>query len=139
MTDVGTAHCHHHHSHRHRLDGDTAIDPVCGMTVKKAGAKNTTEHDGRTWFFCSQRCLGKFTAEPMRYLKSTPAEAAVVAPAGAIYTCPMHPQIRQPGPGSCPICGMALEPEMASADAGPNAELALMKRRFWICSILAVP
>ncbi len=93
-------------------DADTATDPVCGMTVKTATAKNKANHAGHSYYFCSQRCLGKFTTEPERYLK--PAAAAPAAPSsagpGTIYTCPMHPEIRQAGPGSCPICGMALEP-----------------------------
>ena len=137
MTDAPTAHPHQHQ--HHPVDSDSAIDPVCGMTVKKEGAKNTAEHAGHTYYFCSQRCLGKFTAEPLRYLAPAAAKPEPAAPAGTIYTCPMHPQIRQPGPGNCPICGMALEPEVATADAGPNAELLLMKRRFWACLVLAVP
>ena len=103
--------------HAHPHAAATATDPVCGMTVKTADAKNKARHDGHTYYFCSARCLGKFTAEPLRYL--TPAAAApTAAPAakpGTIYTCPMHQQIRQVGPGSCPICGMALEPAEASA------------------------
>jgi Cu+-exporting ATPase len=128
---------HSHPAH----DADTATDAVCGMTVKTATAKNKADHAGHTYYFCSPRCLGKFTAEPERYLK--PAAAAPAAPSsaapGTIYTCPMHPQIRQAGPGSCPICGMALEPEMVSAESGPNPELADMTRRFWAGLVLAVP
>src|SRR5207249_10736466 len=82
--------------------------------------------------------LAKFTAEPERYLEAAGALDHSAAP-GAIFTCPMHPQIRQVGPGSCPICGMALEPEVASAGSGPNHELADMKRRFWIGLVLALP
>ena len=108
------------------------------MKVKISGAKHTAVHDGRTHYFCSPKCLAKFTAEPDRYLKPQDAPPPEV-PAGTIYTCPMHPQIRQVGPGSCPICGMALEPELASADSGPNHELADMTRRFWIGLALAVP
>ena len=117
----------------------TAIDPVCGMKVKIEGAKNTTVHDGTTYYFCNPKCLAKFTAEPLRYLK--PAEAAPPAPVkpGAIYTCPMHPEIRQVGPGSCPICGMALEPAEISLDSGPNEELIDMTRRFWIGLVIALP
>jgi Cu+-exporting ATPase len=116
-----------------------AIDPVCGMKVKVAGAKHTAVHEGQPHYFCSARCLAKFTAEPARYLKPPTGTTAEPAPAGTIYTCPMHPQIRQVGPGSCPICGMALEPELVSADSGPNHELADMTRRFWIGLVLAVP
>ena len=127
------------HAHAH-ADGPakTATDPVCGMTVATAGANRTAVHDGHTYYFCSARCRTKFAAEPERYLK--PAEATPPAlPAGTIYTCPMHRQIRQVGPGNCPICGMALEPEVATAESGPNPELLDMSRRFWIGLLLAVP
>jgi heavy metal translocating P-type ATPase len=120
-------------------DPDTASDPVCGMTVKVAEAKNKAQHDGHTYYFCSPRCLGKFTAEPLRYLKPAGAPAAPVAKPGTLYTCPMHQQIRQVGPGSCPICGMALEPAEASLEDGPNEEILDMTRRLWIGAALAVP
>jgi cation transport ATPase/YHS domain-containing protein len=120
-------------------DEQAAIDPVCGMKVKIDGAKNSAVHGGDIYYFCSARCLGKFTAEPLRYLKLAKVTSAAPEPAGTSYTCPMHPQIRQAGPGSCPICGMALEPELVSADSGPNPELADMKRRFWVGLVLAVP
>src|SRR5471032_2549992 len=110
------------------------------MKVTVAGAKNVTVHDGRPYYFCGSRCLAKFTADPARYLK--PAEERPAPPAsasGTIFTCPMHPQIRQVGPGSCPICGMALEPAVATAEAGPNAELIDMSRRFWIGLVLSLP
>ena len=101
-------HGHHHHGHA----PDTATDPVCGMKVTIAAARNKTEHAGHTYYFCSQRCGAKFTAEPQRYLAPKPAEAMPpqMPRGGTIYTCPMHPEIRQDGPGACPICGMALEP-----------------------------
>ena len=89
-------------------------------------------------YFCSGDCLAKFKADPAKYLdKSTKSAPSV--PEGTIYTCPMHPQIRQVGPGSCPICGMALEPVVATAEAGPNAELIDISRRFWIGLILSLP
>ena len=112
-------------------------DPVCGMSVDPATSKHRFEHQGQTFHFCSAGCRTKFAAEPAKYLKdkAPPPET----PAGTIYTCPMHPEIRQVGPGSCPICGMALEPEVASLDAAPNAELADMTRRFWIGALLAAP
>jgi Cu+-exporting ATPase len=127
----GQGHCHHHHP-----APDTATDPVCGMKVTIATARNKAEHAGHTYYFCSQRCLGKFTAEPSRYLVP---KAAVPMPKGTIFTCPMHPEIRQEGPGSCPICGMALEPLEATLDQGPNEELLDMKRRLWAAVALSVP
>ncbi len=115
-----------------------ARDPVCGMVVDPHAASSRYQHEGRTFYFCSSGCLAKFSAEPQKYLgnaaQSTPAIAA-----GTIYTCPMHPQIRQVGPGACPICGMALEPVLASAEAAPNPELADMRRRLWIGALLALP
>ncbi|MGV9012523.1 MAG: heavy metal translocating P-type ATPase [Flavobacteriales bacterium] len=113
-------------------------DLVCGMDVDPATAKYSSEHDGMPYYFCSASCKTKFDADPARYLKPVKAAAAPVD-TGAMYTCPMHPQIRQVGPGSCPICGMALEPEMYSADTGPNEELIDMTRRFWIGVALTVP
>ena len=104
------------------------IDPVCGMTVDPASTAHHAEHDGLAYFFCSARCREKFIAEPAKYL--FPADAPP-APAGTIYTCPMHPEIRQEGPGTCPICGMALEPEMPSLDDDDNPELRDFSRRFW--------
>jgi Cu+-exporting ATPase len=117
-----------------------AKDPVCGMAVDPATAKHQAEHGGATYHFCSAGCRGKFVAEPARFLAaSTQASRPQPAPSGAIYTCPMHPQIRQVGPGHCPICGMALEPEIASAAEGPSAELIDMTRRFWVALALAIP
>ena len=107
------------------------------MRVDPATAKHRFAYNGQDYFFCSARCRERFEAEPEKFLQPKQAEPAV--PAGAIYTCPMHPQVRQVGPGSCPICGMALEPAMASLDAPPNAELADMTRRFWIGLVLALP
>jgi Cu+-exporting ATPase len=113
-----------------------AKDPVCGMDVDPHNAKHTATHEGRPYYFCSAGCRGKFLGDPARYLN--PREAEPV-PAGATYTCPMHPEVRQEGPGACPICGMALEPELVSADSGPNPELADMTRRLWIAAALAAP
>jgi len=116
-----------------------AKDPVCGMSVDPATARHRAEHGGQSYVFCSAGCREKFLADPDRYLKPAAAVAAPAAPAGTIYTCPMHPEIRQPGPGSCPICGMALEPEMPTAESGPNPELVDMTRRFWVAAVLSVP
>ena len=113
-------------------------DVVCGMTVDPHTAKHRHVHNGRPYYFCGNRCREKFAADPQKYLDPAARAAEPVVP-GAIYTCPMHPEIRQVGPGSCPICGMALEPEMVSADSGPNPELADMTRRLWIGLALTAP
>src|SRR5580693_7931690 len=132
-----------------------AKDPVCGMSVDPATANHRAEHGGKTFVFCSGRCREKFVTDPARFV-AAPAHAAAGAahghahgasPApsptpglpGAIYTCPMHPQIRQDHPGNCPICGMALEPEVATEAIGPSAELVDMTRRFWVALALSVP
>jgi Cu+-exporting ATPase len=113
-------------------------DPVCGMSVDPHTTKHHADHAGRTFHFCSAGCRTKFVADPVKYL--SPADAAVPqVPAGSIYTCPMHPEIRQVGPGSCPICGMALEPDVATADDGPNPELIDFTRRFWVGLALTLP
>ena len=93
-------------------------DPVCGMTVDPHTAKHRHQHKGHAYYFCSAGCRSKFAADPEKYLDKE-SRAAEPVPEGTIYTCPMHPEIRQVGPGSCPICGMALEPEIATADSGP--------------------
>ena len=127
-----------HGQHDHAATGGKKVrDPVCGMSVDPATSKPHFDHRGETFHFCSAGCRTKFAADPAKYLDKH--EPAPEAPAGAIYTCPMHPQIRQVGPGTCPICGMALEPEVASLDAAPNAELADMTRRFWIGAALSAP
>jgi Cu+-exporting ATPase len=126
------------HQHHHRAvpegghpaaagqDAAAEKDPVCGMTVKP-GSPHATVHVGRTIRFCSAKCLAKFEAEPQRYLAPAPAEAA---PPGAEYTCPMHPEVRQIGPGTCPKCGMTLEPVLPELEEGENPELADFRRRF---------
>ncbi len=115
-----------------------AKDPVCGMDVDPHKTPHRAEHAGRTYYFCAAGCRTKFLADPERYLSPAAAKAEPVPP-GAIYTCPMHPEIRQVGPGSCPICGMALEPLDVTADEGPNVELIDMQRRFWAGLALALP
>ena len=126
------------HAHGHvGASTHTTKDPVCGMAVDPHTARHKAEHAGRPYYFCSAGCKDKFVADPERYLKGETAAPAV--PPGTTYTCPMHPEIRQIGPGSCPICGMALEPEIASAEAGPNPELVDFTRRFWIGLALTVP
>jgi len=115
-------------------------DPVCGMDVvagRAAGGSAT--YDGRTYWFCSPRCREQFVANPDRYATAVRADAPPPGAAEQIYTCPMHPEVRRKGPGSCPICGMALEPLTVGAEVGPDPELADMTRRFWIGLVLSVP
>jgi P-type Cu+ transporter len=152
------------HKHRSPMssasDAKTSLakDPVCGMSVDPATAKHKAEHGRATYYFCSAGCREKFVADPGRFLAQAPADAGhdhhahghshgapaakappSPAPSGTIYTCPMHPEIRQDHPGNCPICGMTLEPEMPSEAAGPSAELVDMARRFWIALALSIP
>jgi len=127
-----------HHHHARAPAGTSAKDPVCGMTVDPHTAGHTAMHAGRPYYFCSARCRERFLADPGKYLAPEAARAEPV-PAGTIYTCPMHPEIRQVGPGACPICGMALEPALATADTGPNPELVDMTRRLWIGLALTLP
>ena len=107
-----------------------AKDPVCGMTVQRATARYMVRHDGERFYFCSGHCQARFEASPEEFLGPRPEPQP--APEGVKYTCPMDPEIVRDEPGDCPICGMALEPMMPSADAGPNPELADFKRRLWI-------
>ena len=112
------------------------------MTVDPGHAAGSHAHGGKIWYFCSRSCLEKFQADPARYTGDKPATVEVhAAPSAspAEYTCPMHPQIVQSGPGTCPICGMALEPRVVSADEQENPELADMRRRFWISVVLTAP
>ncbi len=115
-----------------------AIDPVCGMSVNPASARFFAEHEGQRQYFCSEHCQKKFLASPASYLQPKKSSAPP-ADDGAIYTCPMHPQVRQVGPGSCPICGMALEPVKVTADTGPSEELRDMTRRMWFGAALSLP
>ena len=139
-------HAHHHQHHDHAAHGHdcggtsagTVKDPVCGMTVDPRTAKHRHSHEGTTYYFCNPRCREKFVADPTKYLSPVSAPAEPM-PEGTIYTCPMHPEIRQVGPGACPICGMALEADVVTADAAPNPELADMVRRFWLGLALALP
>lgn len=113
-----------------------ATDPVCGMNVDPETAKYKNTYKEQKYYFCAENCLKKFKADPEKYLAPKLEEPAAQ---GAIYICPMHPQIRQQGPGTCPICGMALEPEVITGDEGPNEELRDMTRRFWIGLVLTLP
>ncbi|MGQ0546715.1 MAG: heavy metal translocating P-type ATPase [Betaproteobacteria bacterium] len=119
-----------------------AIDPVCGMTVEPAKATDSADYQGKTYLFCSKHCLARFKAEPAKYAGQGKPAAPAAAPTSAKYTCPMHPEIVQVGPGSCPKCGMALVPLVPAAGAQPeeeNAELRDMTRRFWAGAVLSVP
>ena len=123
---------------------ETVHDPVCGMDIDPQDAAGTFDHGDKTYYFCSKGCLEKFRADPDHFLGGDPKtgdrEPTVeAAPTDAIYTCPMHPQIRQVGPGSCPICGMALEPLVVTGEESANPELADMSRRFWASLVLTVP
>ena len=128
----------HVHSDGNRPAASGVIDPVCGMTVDPHTTPHRHTHHGHPYYFCSSGCRTKFAAEPEKYL-SPEAHGAPDVPEGTVYTCPMHPEVRQIGPGACPICGMALEPEIATAETGPNPELADMTRRFWIALALTIP
>jgi Cu+-exporting ATPase len=151
MTDLHHGHRHqsHHghqeHPHPRRNSQPTVKDPVCGMDVDPATSKHRADHDGQTFHFCSTRCHDKFVAAPESYLKAEAKPGALERAAhpspqkGVIYTCPMHPEIRQEGPGNCPICGMALEPVADSVEGEPNPELADMTKRFWVGAALTLP
>ncbi|PZU86311.1 MAG: haloacid dehalogenase [Chelatococcus sp.] len=146
--------------------GRAARDPVCGMAVDPVTAAHHADHGGKRYVFCSAGCRAKFEVAPERYAGIVRTEAAAksrptdhahahasgshalhhAAPSmtepvanGTIWTCPMHPEIRRDSPGSCPICGMALEPLVAEAEAGPSPELIDMTRRFWVGLVLALP
>jgi Cu+-exporting ATPase len=137
-------HLHHQHGpscgHDHAAPAASSLakDPVCGMRVDPHTAQHRHTYKGQPYYFCSAGCRAKFAADPEKYL-SPDERVAEPVPEGTIYTCPMHPEIRQVGPGSCPICGMALEPELATADTGPNPELADMSFRFRLGLILTLP
>jgi len=130
------SHAHHGHDHHAQVGTATATDPVCGMKVDPASAAGSHVHDGINYYFCSKHCLGAFRADCAKYLHPLPTPAAA-APKGARYTCPMHPEIVQDGPGSCPRCGMALVP-MAGAQED-DTELRDMTRRFAVSAALSAP
>jgi Cu+-exporting ATPase len=128
---------HEGHATDVRVSAEKARDPVCGMTVNSAATAHRAEHEGKTYYFCGVGCQQKFAAAPAKYLGQVappPSSAADI-----FYTCPMHPQIHHKGPGNCPICGMTLEPEKATAVAGENHELTDMTRRFWVGLVLTLP
>ncbi len=128
-----------HSAHTPCADAAAVVDPVCGMKVDPHKSRHRLTHAGHGYFFCSAGCQDKFTAAPDKYLTPRKPASKPQASAATIYTCPMHPEIRRTQPGSCPICGMALEPVDPTHDTGPNPELRDMTRRFWIGAVLAVP
>ncbi len=135
--------CGHHRAESPDSSGPTK-DPVCGMSVDLATAKHRCTHEGMEYGFCSAGCLEKFRADPAVYLDAGRIAArreqqAEAAGDDAVYTCPMHPDVEQIGPGDCPECGMALEPKEVSADEGPSAEYLDMRRRLRIGAVLAAP
>jgi Cu+-exporting ATPase len=147
MEDDSMTHADHaaHHGHdccATREDAGSSkppvTDPVCGMTIDPAKTAHHASHESDDYHFCSAGCRTKFVADPDKYLSDAPRPEPEATP-GAIWTCPMHPEVRQEGPGTCPICGMALEPEEPSLDDAPNPELVDFTRRFWVSAVLAVP
>ncbi len=134
--------CHGNHGHSAVQSADATegkvIDPVCGMTVDPASTPHHAEQDGQEYHFCSAKCRERFVARPEIFLEDAPP---AVAPASTevIYTCPMHPEIEQVGPGICPICGMALEPKGVSISEGPSEEYLDMRRRFIVSALLSAP
>jgi P-type Cu+ transporter len=146
----GTHHAGHEHHHSRGAEGDNSgagaptdtapvTDPVCGMIVDHRASEHRFEYRDQIFHFCSARCRGRFVSEPEKYIEPVESAAAPEAPPGAIWTCPMHPAIRQDHAGTCPICGMALEPLAPAANTAPNPELEDISRRFWIGLTLAAP
>ncbi len=132
-----------HHDHIHGAQPKvpapgTVTDPVCGMSVDPATTPHVATHEGAHHYFCSAGCLAKFEADPAQYVGDAP-QVTKPAPEEAIWTCPMHPEVQRPGPGSCPICGMALEPMTPTLTDGPSPEYADMKRRFMVGLVLSLP
>jgi len=127
------------HSKHHENTPKPVKDPVCGMNIDPANARGGSfAYKGDTYYFCSESCLKKFSIDPSKYLKKE--EKSQPANDTRTYTCPMHPEIRQQGPGSCPLCGMALEPlEVSAEDDGPNPELVGMSKRFKVSAFFSVP
>ncbi len=148
----------HAHCNGHAMPAvaaaEYAIDPVCGMRVAASSPRHV-DHDGRRYWFCCDGCRDNFRADPDKYLAKAGSPHAAPghvhhrpgqvragqpeAPAGTVYTCPMHPEVRQIGPGHCPKCGMALEPELPSADEDGGGELRTLTRRFWTLVALTIP
>jgi Cu+-exporting ATPase len=142
------AHAHQHDVGQADEHGTFLLDPVCGMKVDKRTAQHRFDLGGTPYYFCSARCRDRFAANPDLYLNPPKHDPAVIhsamgalpeAAEGTIWTCPMHPEIRRDGPGTCPLCGMALEPLEPSLDEEANPELIDMSRRFWVSAALSLP
>src|SRR6185369_16539629 len=133
-----------HINHGVHHGAGSALDPVCGMTVDPDHAAGSFQYQGTTYYFCSTHCLHRFQRDPESFLHKTGAAPQPIgitrtAKTSQQYTCPMHPEIVRDGPGSCPICGMALEPLTASLEEEENTELTDMTRRFWVAVALSIP
>jgi len=126
----------HTHTHSSRGTGNSAVDPVCGMSVEMNTAKHTHSFGGSTWYFCSKHCLDRFSADPRHYAAADQEPAPTAVP-GESYTCPMHPEVRSATPGNCPKCGMALVPVAGAKE--DDSELRSMTRRFWVSAALTLP
>jgi len=130
-------HSHHHGDHGASPDAASAIDPVCGMQVQKSADARSNDYGGETWYFCSEGCQSRFDADPYFYASGNAEKAQQAAEPGTQWTCPMHPEIVRDEPGSCPLCGMALELMVPSDE--PSEELTDFTRRMWISAAAAVP
>ena len=118
----------------------THVDPVCGMSIDESDAVGTFAHKGTTYYFCAESCLERFAADPDAFLNGRRPEPDAPPPNGVVeYVCPMDPEVLANEPGPCPICGMALEPRGATAEARESPELADMRRRFWTALVLSLP
>ncbi|NIV17250.1 MAG: YHS domain-containing protein, partial [Woeseiaceae bacterium] len=132
-----TEHSHHHKAHSASPDSTSATDPVCGMQVKKGADALSSNYGGKAWYFCSDGCQSQFDADPYFYASGNAEKAQQAVQPGTQWTCPMHPEIVRDEPGSCPLCGMALEPMVPSDE--PSEELTDFTRRMWISAAAAVP
>jgi len=132
---------HHKDEHHHSNDNKKPFtDPVCGMTTDREGAFILHKYDGRSYYFCSEHCLTKFKAEPDVFIGRKKETAPKPQQSELLYTCPMHPEVIQDGPGTCPKCGMALEPQTVSlSEDEKNPEYEDMRKRFIVGAILTVP
>lgn len=132
-----TEHSHHHKAHSASPDSASATDPVCGMQVKTGADALSSNYGGQTWYFCSGGCQSQFDADPYFYASGNAEKAQQAVQPGTQWTCPMHPEIVRDEPGSCPLCGMALEPMVPSDE--PSEELTDFTRRMWISAAAAAP